>query len=145
MKKLILICLSIVALNANAQLVVREAAKDTIIWQSSKFLILPKIVKFYSEGMESSYTIYYKNAKYTQISDIDYITTGDLETTKQFYELCKTVIKEDKEYNLEINNKSVSVQKGTLGYGSRTVMIWTDGSYFYLSDKYLNEILEKLK
>lgn len=139
MKKLLVILVSLVALNVNAQLVVKEAAKDTTIWQASKLYTVPKIVKFSADSVDS-YTIYYRNAKYTQITDIDYITTGDLETTKQFYELCKSVIKEDKEYNLQLNNKNVSLKKGTMG----TVMIWTDGSYFYLSDKYLTAILEKL-
>lgn len=139
MKKLLVILVSLVALNVNAQLVVREAAKDTTVWQASKFYTVPKIVKFYTDSIES-YTIYYKNAKYTQITDIDYITTGDLETTKQFYELCKQVIIDGKEYNLQLNNKSVSLKKGTMS----TVMIWSDGSYFYLSDKYLTSILSKL-
>ena len=138
MKKLIFILFAIVSINANAQLVVKEAAKDTVVWQATKMSSVPKIVKFSVEG-EESYTIYYRNAQYTAITDIDYLTTGDLETTRQFFELCKQVLTEDKEYNVELANKNLSLKK-TMG----NVMIWTAGSYFYLSEKNLTSILEKL-
>lgn len=123
---------------SNAQLVIQEAAKDTVIWQASKLTTLPKLVKFTLEG-ENSYTIYYRNAKYSSITDVDYISTGDLETTKQFFELCKQVITENKEYNIQLDNKAISLTK-TMS----TVMIWMSGSYFYLSEKNLVSILEKL-
>lgn len=123
---------------SNAQLVVKEAAKDTVIWQASKMTSIPKLVKFTVEE-EDSYTIYYRNAQYTAITDIDYLTTGNLETTKQFFELCKQVLAEDKEYNVELDNKAISLKK-TMG----TVMIWMSGSYFYLSEKHIISILEKL-
>lgn len=139
MKKLLVILVSLVALNVNAQLVVKEAAKDTVIWQLSKLNPIPKIVKFTTEE-EDSYTIYYRNAQYTAITDINYFTTGDLETTKQFFELCKTVIADDKEYNLELDGKSISLSK-TMS----SVMIWMKGSYFYLADKSITSILEKLQ
>jgi hypothetical protein len=138
MKKLLFIALAIVSINANAQLVVKEAAKDTVIWQATKLATVPKIVKFTVEG-EHSYTIYYRNAQYTAITDIDYLTTGDLQTSIQFFELCKQVLAEDKEYNVELDNKSISLKK-TMG----NVMIWTAGSYFYLSEKNIISILEKL-
>ncbi len=119
-------------------MVVKEAAKDTVIWQLSKLNPVPKLVRFKLEDVES-YTIYYKNAQYTAITDIDYISIGDSTTTRQFFELCKQVIAEDKEYNVELDNKDISLRK-TLG----TVMIYTSGSYFYLSDKNLTAILERL-
>jgi len=139
MKKLLFILVLLSAFNTNAQLVVKEAAKDTVIWQATKLSTVPKIVKFTTEG-EESYTIYYRNAKYTSITDIDYISTGDIETTKQFYELCKEVSSSGKEYNVQVDDKNLVISKGTMG----TVMIWMSGSYFYLSEKYINSILEKL-
>lgn len=138
MRKLIFVLLALVTFSVNAQLVVKEAAEDTVIWQATKLSPVPKLVKFKLEDVES-YTIYYKNAEYTHITDIDYITTGDQETTKQFFELCKQVIKEGKEYNVELDNKQISLSKVM-----SSVMIWTRGSYFYLSDKNLTSILEKL-
>jgi len=139
MKKLLFILVLLSAFTTNAQLVVKEAAKDTVIWQATKLSTVPKIVKFTTEG-EESYTIYYRNAKYTSITDIDYISTGDIETTKQFYELCKEVSSSGKEYNVQVDDKNLVISKGTMG----TVMIWMSGSYFYLSEKYINSILEKL-
>ena len=138
MKKLFVILLLSVVSQANAQLVVKEAAKDTVIWQATKMSTVPKLVRFTVDN-EHSYTIYYRNAQYTAITDIDYITTGDLETTKQFFELCKQVIAEDKEYNVELDNKAISLKK-SMG----TVMIWMSGSYFYLSEKNIVSLLEKL-
>lgn len=138
MKKLLFILVLLSASIVNAQLVVKESAKDTVVWQATKLSTVPKIVKFTFEG-EDSYSIYYRNAKYTAITDIDYLTTGDLETTKQFYELCKTVIAEGKEYTIELDGKSLSLTK-SMG----NVMIWSSISYFYLSEKNVESILEKL-
>ena len=140
MKKLILtLTIALVSIISNAQLVVKEAGKDTVIWQATKLASVPKIVKFTIDSLDS-YTIYYNNAKYSTITDIDYLTTGDLETTIQFYELCKSVAETGKEYNIELDGKTWILSKGTMGL----VMIWSKNSYFYLSTKYLNAILEKL-
>jgi hypothetical protein len=139
MKNLILILVALITLNANAQLVVKEAAKDTVVWQASKLTVIPKIMKFTVDGIDS-YTIYYRNATYTSITDIDYFSTGDLPTTIQFYELCQKVINEDKEYNLELDGKIIIVQK-SMG----AAFIWMRDSYFYLNSKDLTSILETLK
>jgi len=140
MKKVILtVIIALVSVISNAQLVVKEAGKDTVIWQATKLATVPKIVKFTIDSLDS-YTIYYRNAKYSTITDIDYITTGDLETTIQFYELCKSVGETGKEYNIELDNKTLILSKGTMG----TIMIWSEYSYFYLSAKQVTAILEKL-
>lgn len=139
MKNLILIALTVLSFNGYSQLVVKETPKDTTIWQQSKLVSLPKLMRF-SFDTEFSYVIYYKNAKYPSITDIQYITTGDLETSKQFFELCKTVIVEDKEFSIDLDKKSISLQK-SLG----AAMIYMSSSYFYLTEKQIDLILEKLK
>jgi hypothetical protein len=139
MKNLILIALTVLSFSGYSQIVVKETPKDTIIWQQSKLINLPKLVRF-SFDNEFSYVIYYKNAKYSSITDINYITTGDLETTKQFFELCKSVIIDDKEFSIDMDKKSISLQK-SLG----AVMVYMSNSYFYLTEKQINLILEKLK
>lgn len=139
MKKLLFIAIMLGAFSVNAQIVIKESPKDTVIWQATKLSTVPKIVRFEVEG-EYSYTMYYKNAKYTAITDIDYLTTGDLETTKQFYDLCYTAITEGKEYNIEMDNKSIVIKKA-MG----NVMIYTSISHFYLSEKQVTSIIEKLK
>jgi len=139
MKKLLVILVSVVALNVNAQLVIKEATKDTVIWQATKLSPVPKIIK-YGADSAASYTIYYRNAKYTTITDVDYIRTGDLETTIQFYELCQSVINDDKEYNLELDGKTIVLRK-SMG----AAFIWINDSYFYLNSKYLISILNSLR
>jgi hypothetical protein len=138
MKKLLIILVLLSAFSVNAQLVVKEAAKDTTIWQPSKLQNLPKLIRFKTDDLES-YTMYYKNAKYTSITDIDYISIGDLETTKQFFGLCKTVISEGKEFNLTLGKESIMLKKSMGG-----TMIWKSGSYFYLTDKQIDSILLSL-
>jgi hypothetical protein len=127
------------ALFSNAQLVVKEAAKDTVVWQASKMTTVPKIVKFTLQG-EDNYTIYYRNAKYTSITDIDYISIGDKETAIQLFELCSTVLLEDKQYNVSLDRTDYSISK-SMG----SVMIWSSASYFFLSNKQIDSILETLK
>ena len=138
MKKLLIILVLLSAFSVNAQLVVKEAAKDSIVWQTSKLQALPQLMMFKTEGL-NSYTMYYKNAKYTSITDIDYISIGDLETTKQFFGLCKTVISEGKEFNLTLGKESIMLKKSMGG-----TMIWKSGSYFYLTDKHIDSILLSL-
>jgi len=128
MKKLLVILVSVVALNVNAQLVIKEATKDTVIWQATKLSPVPKIIKY---GADSA-------ASYT--TDVDYIRTGDLETTIQFYELCQSVINDDKEYNLELDGKTIVLRK-SMG----AAFIWINDSYFYLNSKYLISILNSLR
>jgi hypothetical protein len=138
MKKLLIILVLLSAFSVNAQLVVKEAAKDSIVWQTSKLQALPQLMMFKTEGL-NSYTMYYKNAKYTSITDIDYISIGDLETTKQFFGLCKSVVSEGKEFNLTLGKESIMLKKSMAG-----TMIWKSGSYFYLTDKQIDGILLSL-
>jgi len=139
MKKIVIIVMSLVALNVNAQLVVKSTTTDSVVWQLSKLQTVPKIVKFNVNETES-YAIYYRNMKYTQIVDIDYLDLGDLETAKQFFELCKKVAVEKENVSIQLNKESVTLRKATFG----GVTIWTNGSYFQLPMKALIDISEKL-
>lgn len=138
MKKLLIILVLLSAFVSNAQLVVKEAAKDTVIWQTNKLTPLPKLIRFTTEELVS-YTMYYKNAKYTSITDIDYVSIGDLETTKQFFVLCKTVVSEGKEFNITLGKESIMLKKSMGG-----TMIWKSGSYFYLTEKQIDSIILSL-
>ncbi len=137
MKKIVLIVMALITWNCNAQLVVKESVKDSTVWQS-KMSNLPKLMLFKTDKVES-FTFYYRNAKYSTLTDVDYITTGDLETTKQFFELCQTVIAEDKEFEIQLSGKLILLSK-SMG----SAMVWMDDSYFYLTKKQVIEIIEKL-
>ena len=74
------------------------------------------------------------------ITDIESIGTGELETTKQFYEICKQAHIEDKEFMIEMDGENIYIKK-SMG----SVMIWTSTSYFYLTKKNIEDILAKLE
>ena len=86
MKKVIL-TLGIVfaCYQAESQIVIKESINDSIVWHS-KMLGIPKLVHFYATDL-SEYVLYYQNANYTHIKDIQYITIGDIETTREFFNI----------------------------------------------------------
>jgi hypothetical protein len=136
MKKLLFIISLLVCTTTQAQLVIKDTNTDTVIWEGGKNSTIPKILRF---NKLNSYVIYYKNATYSHIIDVAYLNTGDLETTKQFYELCKVLIAENKKQEISLNNETI-----ILTGSNSSVMIWRTGSYFYLTNKQIDEILSKL-
>jgi hypothetical protein len=86
-----------------SQLNIKETAKDSVVWQNEDtYKTIPKLIHFY-ENLDY-YTFYYQNAKYSSITDIDYISFNDLSTTIQYFELLKDVVTNDKDYNIELND-----------------------------------------
>jgi hypothetical protein len=136
MKKLLFIISLLVCITTQAQLVIKDTNTDTVIWEGGKNSTIPKILRF---NKLNSHVIYYKNATYSHIIDVAYLNTGDLETTKQFYELCKVLIAENKKQEISLNNETIILTGSNL-----SVMIWRTGSYFYLTNKQIDEILSKL-
>ena len=139
MKNLLILLTLIVSFSGVAQLRVVETQKDSVLWQATKLSSVPKIMVYTIDSVHV-YTIFYKNAKYTQITDIESIGTGELETTKQFYEICKQAHIEDKEFMIEMDGENIYIKK-SMG----SVMIWTSTSYFYLTKKNIEDILAKLE
>jgi len=122
-----------------AQLNIKESAKDSIVWQNGgKYKVIPKLVHFYRNL--DDYVFYYQNAKYSSITDINYISFNDLSTTIQYFELLKDVVTNDKEYNIELNDTQWLIKKS----GSSVVM-FSSYTYFYLSEKQIDSILETIK
>lgn len=122
-----------------AQLTIKESAKDSVVWQNGgKYNAIPKLVHFY--GNLDDYTLYYQNAKYSSITDIDYISFNDLSTTIQYFELLNDVVTNDKEYDIELNDTQWLIKKS----GSSVVM-FSSYTYFYLSEKQIDSILETIK
>lgn len=137
MKKLILTIGMFTALSVNAQLQVKEATKDTTIWRANKLAVVPHLDRYDAE--DTSYTFFYQNAKYTTITDIDYLTIGDKQTTKDFFDLLNDVIVNDKEYNLDLDGKYWIISK-SLGGAS----VWSSSTSFFLNNKQVQSIREKL-
>jgi len=139
MKNLLFLFCALIGFSINAQITVQETPKDSVLWQPSKLITLPKIRVGFIDST-SYYTIFYRNAKYTHITDVKYINTGELESTISFYETCLLVINNDKEYVVTLPNETVYLSKSV-----GTVLLWTDRGYFNLTKKQLESILTALK
>jgi hypothetical protein len=137
MKKLLLLLVLCFAFTATSQLKVQKSSVDTVVWQS-KGTTIPKLIKFTTES-RVSFTLYYKNAKYSSITDIKYLTIGDLETTKQFFDLLENVLESEEKYTVEIDKTFWIISKQM-----KSVRVFSEYSYFYLTDKQIAEIKSKL-
>jgi len=136
MKKLFLLFV-LAASTAHSQIVVKETAKDSIVWYS-KLTGLPKLTHFYST--ESNwYTLYYKNLEYQYITDVDYISLGSKETTIEFFTILKNALDEKKELNFELDGKLWFLKTG-----SNMAIMSSSGTSFYLTNKNLDKIFEAL-
>lgn len=122
-----------------SQLVVNEIAKDSVVWKvKGKYNTIPKLVHFFEES--DNYTFFYQNAKYKSITDIDYLSIGDLETTKQFFNLLKDVLVNEKEYDIELDGKLWLLKKS-----GNSVVVFSSYSYFYLNNNQVEQIIETIK
>ena len=140
MKKIILMLgLSLLSYNASSQIVIKETVKDSIVWYN-KLAGLPKLMCFYNTE-ETNYTLYFQNSKYTQIRDIQYITLGDLATTKEFFNLLlKVVDGTEEKITIELDKATWIISK-SMG----SISIWSSYKSFYLSKKNVETILELLQ
>jgi hypothetical protein len=137
-KVIITLAVAFASYNAGAQLVVKETIKDSLVW-ANKLMGVPKLVCFYSGG-DTSYTMYFQNAKYTQIRDIQYVSIGDLATTKEFFGiLLKVADGTEEKVTIEMDKSTWLISK-SMG----SVMIWSSYESFYLSKKNIETILELL-
>jgi hypothetical protein len=138
MRKFILtIGLSALSLNASSQIVVRQETKDSTVWYS-KLSGLPKLIHFYGDEY-SSYTLYYKNAKYQYINDVKYISLGDKETAIEFFNMVMNTIKTGDKLSIELNGELIIISKSF-----NTAYIYTDSSSFMISNKQVDNILKAL-
>lgn len=125
--------------NADAQIQVQESAKDSTIWKDESRL--PMLKNFYT-SKENSYTLYYKNAKYSTLNDIDYISIGDKPTTIQYFEILKKVADGGDKVIFDLDGNTWIIDKGAR---SGTIMCWSTLSYFYMTSEQLDQVLQSLK
>lgn len=138
MRKLILtLGITLATCSLSAQIVVKETLKDSIVWYN-KMVGVPKLLCFYgSEG--TSYTMYFQNAKYTQIRDIQYLTIGDLATTKEFFGILLKVADGSEDITIELDKATWIISK-SMG----SISVWSNYESFYLTRKNVETILELL-
>ena len=138
MKKLVLtLGVALASYTSGAQIVVKETAKDSVVWYY-KLVGLPKLLCFYSSE-NTIYTIYFQNSKYTQIRDIQYLTIGDLATTKEFFNILLKVADGSEDVTIELDKGTWIISK-SMG----TISIWSSYESFYLSKKNVETILSLL-
>jgi len=138
MKKLVLtLGVALASYTSGAQIVVKETAKDSVVWYY-KLVGLPKLLCFYSSE-NTIYTIYFQNSKYTQIRDIQYLTIGDLATTKEFFNILLKVADGSEDVTIELDNATWIISK-SMG----NISIWSRYESFYLSKKNVETILSLL-
>lgn len=141
MKKLIfslgIFAISVLNNKANSQIVVKETTKDSVVWYN-KLAGLPKLVCFYSTEY-SDYTLYFQNAKYTQIRDVKYLSIGNLETTKEFFNLLLGIANGGEKLTIELDKETWIISK-SMG----SVSVWSSYKSFYLTKKQIETIIETL-
>jgi len=138
MKKLFLTLGLGLSLSAYSQIVVKETAKDSIVWYS-KLTSLPKLVHFYGSEIDD-YTLYYKNLSYQYITDIRYIGLGKKEGALEFFNILYQALETNKEINFELDGKVWYLR---CSYNMANLS--TSGANFFLTKKNLENILEALK
>lgn len=139
MKKVILTIALFAAFGVNAQLKVEEnQMKDTVVWRATGMSSLPSLRK-YTMDDQSEYTFFYQNAKYTTITDVNYLHIGSPEDTKQFFDILLDVALNGKEYTLELDGK-----RWLIGKSAMYVSVWSEYTSFYLTKKQIENIKEKL-
>ena len=135
MKKLILtIAIAVTGVMATAQIEVKTQAKTDVVWQATKLSNVPNITAFISDE-DSTYALYYRNAEYQYIVEIDYIPFNSKDEVLQFRDLCLSVANGGDNMIVDINGETFSITKS-----SWTVMVRKSGSFFYLSKKQLESI-----
>ena len=122
MKKAILILALAVTGIVNAQLEVTTKKTDSTIYDRLGL----SVVEFY-EGSDTSFVIYYRNAKYTHITDVQYLTIGSRENLRQLLDLSIDVMDNNTEYKTSLYILDRATKKAA--------RVWTDRGYFYLQRK----------
>jgi hypothetical protein len=87
------------------------------------------------------YVLYYKNLKYTQILDIDYIKFTSPEEAIDFLDVAIGVIDSGNNVIITLGSDLISINK----WAGEKVTIQISGSYFVFSKKQCLELIEVLK
>lgn len=141
MKKVILtIATAFLTFSMNAQITIKVEPNHEVVWQGTKLSSVPNLTALEFNG-DTSYVIYYKNGEYTHIVDIDFLDLGDKETAIQFFGILKEVSAgaNGNKATLEIGGETWRITKY-----SWTVQVYRSGSFFYLTAKQVDAILETL-
>jgi hypothetical protein len=132
MKNLILIIGMFVATSAMAQMEVNQV-KDSTVYERTG-IAQPHFSIMMLD--EANYTIYFRNAKYTHIVDIQYLNIGTKGNLKQLLELCIKACVE----NADFQTEKYMVDR----YTKKIARVWTEIGYFYIQTKECQAILDAI-
>lgn len=97
---------------------------------------------------DTAYGLTFSNAKYTTLSDYKTVIFRGSETIDQLYNLMKTVFtdenKKNKDYKIDfkLGDNDVSIMNYRV-MGITSMWFWSDGAYFYLSEKQVDKLFGK--
>ena len=152
MKRLLFILSMTITTQCFSQIEVnRESSKDVIVGQVKNGAYLHSQLMYTVNGeKDTTYAIFFRNAKYETLSDFQYVTfTNDGGTLDTLYNILKSFFteehKKDKDYKVEfkLGKDDVTVENFTM-LGKTSVMFWTSKGYFYINDKQVDKLFGKL-
>lgn len=124
MKKTIITGLFVIGMimSSTAQQEVIERKEPVTISKNGMMSTTLRAIDCGEDG--TAYVLYFRNAKYTSIVDIEYITFLSKEDLLQFFDLCDSAVANKKDYI----TATYRVYKGT----GKSVAVYNDkGDYFY--------------
>jgi nicotinamide riboside kinase len=139
MKRVILISiLTVFALNANSQVVVRKSiVKDSLVW-CPLLAGIPTVRNYYTETT-NDYTLFFNNEEYKVIVDRQYISLGEKEDALKFFNALQSVFNTGDDMVIEVDKKTWIVSKLVF-----SIHLSTDGISFLLTPKQVSAIIKKL-
>lgn len=128
----------------------KEPVKEIVIGEVKKMgRMQQKLVLFVEKGKDSLYAIFYQNARYSSITDIESISFGpEDDTFEKLYTTLKGVFtkenEENKDYKIQFmlgkTDITVEIEKVL---GTVYARVWCSDGYFYITEKNLDKLFEK--
>jgi len=132
MKKIILTLGLFMSMGTFAQLEV-STSESTVLYQNIQST---KLVEFNSDG-NVFYALYYRDTKYTYITEIKYISLRNKEEVIQFLELSEKVLETKEKFST--SKYSLSKVMGSV------LVIGKNGGTFYMTKNVIEKLKESLK
>lgn len=149
MIKFLLTLFVVVSLQASAQIEMKESVKSVKIGEvrgAGRFIA--SIEKIPSKE-DTVCVLYYKNVRYTTLTDIQDIVFNDTDSTlAELYNVIQSAFtdenkkKKDFKIDFRLGDKDVSITSEKM-FGIPYVKFWTENGFFYLTEKQLDKLFGK--
>lgn len=151
MKKLIFSLLFLVPVLSFAQIAIQSAGtekKGTLGVVKGLGYYIGEI-SYTIEGKDTTYTFYFRNNKYSQLVDVQYVSFDEQGgTLNQLYDVMKSVFKEEnkknKDYEVKFNlGDTPVIVSGTKLSGTYVLWFYTPNGYCYLRENTVDKLFDK--